>query len=77
MVLAVLAPREMVEYGSDPRRPLVADTAFARIFPSRWIAHIPAQSSHLSLARPGAARAGAGPGAFRCRRDPQQPGGVL
>src|SRR5262249_9176426 len=29
----------------------VAATAFARIFPSRWIAHIPAQSSHLSLVR--------------------------
>src|SRR5215470_5651398 len=49
MVLAVLAPREMVEYGSDPRRPLVADTACARIFPARGMAHIPAQSSHLRL----------------------------
>ena len=51
MVLEVLAPREMVEYGSDPWRPLVADTACARIFPARGIAHIPAQSSHLSLVR--------------------------
>jgi hypothetical protein len=49
MGLAVLDTREMVGYGSAPRRPLVADTACARILPSRWMAHIPAQSSHLSL----------------------------
>ena len=49
MVLAVLAPREMGGYGRDPRRPLVADTAVARIFPARGMAHSPAQSRHLSL----------------------------
>jgi hypothetical protein len=49
MVLAVLDPREMGGYGSDPRRPLVADTAFARIFPARGMAHSPAPSRHLSL----------------------------
>ena len=77
MVLAVLAPREMVEYGSAPRRPLVADTACARIFPARGIAHSPAQSSHLRLGGewpclqlpPGVARAGrlaAGCGGLGC-----------
>ena len=77
MVLAVLAPREMVGYGRDPRRPLVADPAFARIFPVRGLAHIPAQSSHLRLVGegpglklpPGVARAGrlaAGCGGLGC-----------
>jgi hypothetical protein len=49
MVLAVLDTREMVGYGSAPRRPQVADPAFARLLPSRGMAHSPAQSSHLSL----------------------------
>ena len=49
MVLAVLDSREMVGYGRDPRRPLVADTAFARIFPARGMAHSPAPSRHLRL----------------------------
>jgi len=77
MVLAVLAPREMVGYGSAPRRPLVADTAVARIFPAREMAHSPAQSRHLSLVGegpclklpPGVARAGrlaAGCGGLGC-----------
>jgi hypothetical protein len=77
MVLAVLAPREMVGYGRDPRRPLVADTAVARIFPARGMAHSPAQSRHLSLGGegpglklpPGVARAGrlaAGCGGLGC-----------
>src|SRR5262245_16537813 len=49
MVLAVLAPREMVGYGRAPRRPLVADTACARLFPARGMAPSPAPSSPLRL----------------------------
>src|SRR5262249_61394681 len=77
MVLEVLAPWEMVGYESASRRPLVADTACARLFPARGIAHSPAQSSHLRLGGewpclqlpPGVARAGrlaAGCGGLGC-----------
>ena len=76
-VLAVLAPRERVGYGSAPRRPLVADTACARILPASGMVHSPAQSRHLSLGGegpclklpPGVARAGrlaAGCGGMGC-----------
>src|SRR5215468_10495614 len=66
LVLAVLAPRAMVGYGRAPRRPLVAATAGARLFPARGMAPSPAQSSHLRWGGewpclqlpPGVARAG-------------------
>src|SRR5262245_25237221 len=76
-VLAVLAPRAMVGDGSDPRRPLVAATACARLFPARGMAPYPAQSRHLRgvgegpclQLPPGVARAGrlaAGCGGLGC-----------